>query len=432
MRYLANIADRVLGRPLLVHPGKAEIIAGFLGENIGVVGVITQDIPPEEMQMLRRLRSDSPTVQANRLVGDPGGTYTATGRLAEWLYNVQGGTAIIPITGTLVNRGAYVGEDGSGFQSYEGLAYQINAALGDNNVQSILLDFDSPGGEATGMWALAENIRLGRQVKPITSMISDMAASAAYGLAANSTNIVVSPTSVTGSIGVVMMHVDRSEEMKKLGRNVSFIYAGKNKVDGNQFGPLSADVRADLQRDVNTFYDRFVETVAAGRPSLTTDDIRKTEARTFIGSDAINMGLADSVGTFAETIDRLSAINRARAQGSITMATEPVNPIASPATDVSEAVRAESARIQGILTCENANGRETLARHFAFNTTLSIDQASAALAAAPSAAPARAVPSLAERQGVILSNFEPKSQTENVTAKWDRVMAKAMRNIPSS
>jgi ClpP class serine protease len=176
-----------------------------------------------------------------------------------------------------------------------------------------------------------------------------------------------------------------------------------------------------------------VETVAAGRPALTNDVIRGTEAKTFIGSEAIDVGLADQVGTFAETINRLSAINRARAhqgQGSIAMSNENPN-VEATATATAEAVRAEASRIQGILTCENANGREMLARHFAFNTTLSIDQASAALAAAPSAAPARAVPSLAERQGVILSNFDPKPQTENITAKWDRVMAKAMRNIPN-
>src|ERR1017187_7713608 len=282
MRYLMRIADRVLGRPLLIHPGKAEIITSFLGSMIGVADI---DLRPSyseiEKKALNELQGDRPA--ANRLVGDPGGTYNNAGRLQEYLYNIEGGTAVIPVTGTLVNRGAYVGEDGSGFQSYEGLAYQIQAAADDPNVQSILLDIDSPGGEAAGMYALADTIRAARQTKNITALVDDMAASAAYGLAANATDIVVSQTSITGSIGVVMMHMDKSQEMQKLGRNVSFIYAGKNKVDGNQFGPLSVDVRASLQRDVNTFYDRFVETVAAGRPSLTVDAIRATEANTFIG-----------------------------------------------------------------------------------------------------------------------------------------------------
>ena len=72
-----------------------------------------------------------------------------------------------------------------------------------------------------------------------------MATSAAYGIAASATDIVVSPTSITGSIGVVLMHLDQSAELAMKGRKPTLIFAGAHKVDGHPFGPLSDNVRAD-------------------------------------------------------------------------------------------------------------------------------------------------------------------------------------------
>ena len=273
MTYLSHVADRVLGRPLFIHRYKACVIAAVLGERIGFdpTSIDLAGIPDAFKQI-------RPT--GNRLVGDPTGPTDERGRLLEVLYNVANGVAVIPVIGTLINRGAFIGEDSSGFTSYEGLGVQIAAAIADPNVAAIMLDIDSPGGEAMGMFALAQQIMASRQIKPITALVNDMAASAAYGLASAATEIVVSPTSITGSIGVVMMHMDQSQELKNKGRTPTLIFAGAHKVDGNPFGPLSEDVKAALQRDVNTFYDRFVETVSAGRPSLTNDMIRATEADT--------------------------------------------------------------------------------------------------------------------------------------------------------
>jgi ClpP class serine protease len=75
-----------------------------------------------------------------------------------------------------------------------------------------------------------------------------MAASAAYGLASAANEIVISPTSIVGSIGVVMLHADRSGELAAQGVKPTLIFAGSHKVDGNPFEPLSDAVRADLQQ----------------------------------------------------------------------------------------------------------------------------------------------------------------------------------------
>lgn len=277
MSYLARIADRVLNRPLLLDPQKAEVILWVLGGRIGV------DAP-------------KPAPEENRFIGE---TRKVAGQRA---YGVQSGAAIITIEGSLVNRGDWIGAD-SGLVAYEGIEAQLAAALGDANVNSIILDFDSPGGEATGMAALAEKIRAARDIKPIVALVNDLAASAAYGLAAQANFILVSPTSIVGSIGVVLLHLDRSKQYDAAGVKPTLIFAGAHKVDGNPFAPLSDAVKSDLQRDVMTFYDRFVEVVAAGRgPRLTVSAARATEARTFIGQEAIDRGLADRLGGIAEAI----------------------------------------------------------------------------------------------------------------------------------
>lgn len=285
MTHLLRIAERVINRPLLLHPQKAEVILWVLGERIGTA-------------------APKPDPEANRFIGQP----RLLGR--SLAYNVTDGAAVITVEGTLVNRGDWIGAD-SGLVSYEGLEAQVMLALNDANVRSIVLDLDSPGGEATGMYAIAEKIRAARQTKPIVALVNDMAASAAYGIASQANRIVVSPTSVVGSIGVVLLHLDRSKQYEFAGVAPTLIFAGAHKVDGNAFEPLSAEVKADLQAEVQTFYDRFVEIVALGRGArLTEKQARQTEARTYIGAAGIEEGLADHLGTLSDAIALANALTR--------------------------------------------------------------------------------------------------------------------------
>lgn len=284
---LIHIADRLYGRPLFLHPGKAEVIASVLAERTG--GTLSLEMP-------------SGGIEASRLTG-------SRARLdgsAPSLFRQERGVALIPVIGSLVNRGAWL-DANSGLTSYEGITAQVKSATADPAVKAIMLDIDSPGGEATGMFSLAAAIRQADKVKPVVAVVNDVAASAAYGIASAAREIVISPTSVVGSIGVVMLHVDRSAEMAQKGVRATLIHAGAHKVDGHPFGPLSAEVAADLQRDVMAFYDRFLDVVADGRGArLTAAQARGTEARTFIGADAIKQGLADRTGTFDETLERLA------------------------------------------------------------------------------------------------------------------------------
>ncbi|KAB1068835.1 S49 family peptidase [Methylobacterium planeticum] len=346
--YLPRIAE-ALSRPLLFHPTKLEVILASLDGRLGPA-----------------LEVDRPGPDASRFMGR-----AEAGRP----YRTEGGVAFVPIVGSLANRGAYIGAS-SGIVSYEGISAQIRAAAEDLTVHSIVLDIDSPGGEATGMFRLAAQIRQTRASKRIVAFVDDLAASAAYGIASQAHEIVVSPTSIVGSIGVVLTHVDRSAEMEKAGRKVTLIHAGANKVDGHPFGPLSESVKADLQAEVGAFYDQFLATVAAGRPGLSIEKARATEARTFIGKAAIDRGLADRIGSLESVVAdlRSRAASRARPQpGSLPTMT---NPIPAPATAAPKLVvssaplsaterHAENVRTQQILSDPRVFGFEALAMELA-------------------------------------------------------------------
>lgn len=430
---LVHIADRVIGVPLLIHPTKAEVILHVLDGRIPIDGALAP-LGPE----------------ANRFTGSAvtrGGTAM-----------IEGGVAIIPVIGSLVNRGAWIGAR-SGMTSYEGLAAQISDARKDPAVSAIMLDIDSPGGEATGMFALASLIREVAGEMPVVALVNDMAASAAYGIASAASEIVVSPTSIVGSIGVVLTHFDRSGEMAAKGVKPTLIYAGANKVDGHPFGPLSDAVRADLQTQVAKFYDQFVSLVALGRGDrLTEQDARATEARTFLGQEAIDRGLADRVASFDAVLASLQTATKgpagAKPRGGRKMAD---NTTAAPAAGITHeahtaavaAARAEGhtaglaegrkagaeearSRIGTILSSDEAKVNPSLASHLAFKTDMSAEEAKTVLAAAgPAAAGTNAGgQSIAERHQAA-GDFGPSAGALNGKTASGDVWAKVLNKTVS-
>jgi signal peptide peptidase SppA len=363
--YLARIADRVLNRPLLIHPRSAETILRVLGNRIGVA-------------------DDQPWLAANQFFGQPKGKIDPESGMIETWYRIVDGAAVIPVVGELVNRGAWIGA-ASGLVSYEALSAQLAAAMADPDVKSIVLDIESPGGEAFGIEALANQVRAARSVKPVVALTNDMAASAAYWLAAQADAIVASPTSLLGSIGVVLLHVDQSGRLEQAGLKPTLIFAGAHKVDGNSFGPLPDSVRADLQREVMIYYTRFTVGVGAGRGErLPSAAAQATEARSFIGEEAVAAGLADRIGSLAEAValatsTTIPAPTGATASRRAKMANEPT--AAPEAAGISQAdhdravadartasATAERDRITAILADAKVKGRERAALDLAMKS----------------------------------------------------------------
>ncbi|AZO38765.1 MULTISPECIES: S49 family peptidase [unclassified Mesorhizobium] len=283
MTSLIHIADRVLNRPLLITRDKAEVILSVLAGRIGI------NAP------------GASRFEGSSVVEDEDGARRAVP------YRVTSeGVGIITITGSLVNRGAWVGSS-SGLTSYEGIAYQLKSAAADPAVRSVVLDMHSPGGEAVGAFETAALVRDLAASKRTVAVVNGMAASAMYAIGAGATEIVTTETGISGSIGVVLLHADFSRQLDREGITPTLIHAGAHKVDGNPFEPLSDAVREDLQAEVDAFYESFLATVARGRGNrLTAAAARKTEARTFIGQAAVDAGIADRVGSFESVLADLT------------------------------------------------------------------------------------------------------------------------------
>lgn len=181
------------------------------------------------------------------------------------------------------------------------VARDLRAFAADPSIKVIILDIDSPGGTVSGVEELAREIHAAREHKPIVAVANSMAASAAYWLASQASDVVVTPTGQVGSIGVYAGHADYSQAFEKMGIKVTLVHAGRYKIEGNPFQPLDDEARAELQRSVDEYYRMFVSAVERGRGELSEDVM---QGRMYSAEQALKHRLVDRVATLDETILR--------------------------------------------------------------------------------------------------------------------------------
>lgn len=211
--------------------------------------------------------------------------------------------AIIPIHGSLVHRGMGRLNALSGLRSYAGIAADFRKALGDGDISAIVFDVASGGGEVSGLFELAEEIYSARGVKPIFGFVNDTAASAAFTLisAVDPGRLFVGKASLTGSMGIIMVHRSQEEADKKRGLQYTEIFAGARKADGSPHRALEGEAREAIQATVDSMYGVMVDTIARNR-GVDAQVIRDTEARVIVGMDAVTKGLADGASSFREVL----------------------------------------------------------------------------------------------------------------------------------
>ena len=273
---LPHLASRLYGTPLLLARAKLDVILSVLGERVNW----------PESDLAAPLVSKRPTIDA------------------------PVGIAVIPVVGSLVRR--TVGLDpASGFTSYAEIAGMVDAAIADPSVEGIVLDIDSPGGEAGGVFELGERIRAADGVKPVWAIASDTAFSAAYAIGCAASRLLVSRTGGVGSIGVIAMHVDQTARDAQQGYRYTPVTAGDHKNDFSPHEKLGPEAHARLQAEVDRLYSMFVDHVAAMR-KLDADAVRATEAGIYFGMDAVTAGLADAVGSLDAVLAEFSSFLVAR------------------------------------------------------------------------------------------------------------------------
>ena len=216
-----------------------------------------------------------------------------------------GSVEIIPVQGVIAQK-MNLFSDISGGTSTELLAQQIQRAVDDSQVQTILLDIDSPGGSVFGVLELCDFMLQARAKKRIVALASPYAASAAYWIAASASEIVVAPSGMVGSIGVLMTHTEYTKAFEMQGIKTTIIRAGKYKVETNPYEPLNDDARAHLQAQCDEYYEMFVKGVASGR-GVDPRTVRSSfgQGRMVMAAEAKTLGMADRLGTLDSTLGRL-------------------------------------------------------------------------------------------------------------------------------
>jgi signal peptide peptidase SppA len=209
-------------------------------------------------------------------------------------FDRRGSDAVIRVHGPLSHR-ASVFDALFGMTSYEAIEAQFDAAIGDPSVARIVLDVDSPGGEVSGAFDLADKIAA--STKPTAAYVNGMAASAAYLLAASTNEIVATRSSQLGSIGVVSLHVSSYGANIGSGFEVREIASGKSKTDGSPYRPLDPAAEESIRADVEKYASMFFAHVAQHR-GMDASAVESQEAAIYIGDAAVAQGLADRLGRY--------------------------------------------------------------------------------------------------------------------------------------
>lgn len=253
-------------------------------------GTIASDLMIEELQAVAQARSSSKAVV------------------------VQGnGVAVIPLQGVITPTVSLIdllfGGGGTGLLNFRS---QLQAAAGSSDVKSIVLNIDSPGGAVDLVPEVAAEVRAVSEQKPVVAVANTLAASAAYWLASQAHEVVVTPSGAVGSIGVYNIHLDKSGLYEKAGVKPTIVRAGKYKVEANPSEPLSQDAQDHIQETVDDYYDMFTAAVASGR-GVGQADVQNGygEGRVLTSARAVKVGLADRVATLDQTVSRMAS-GRAR------------------------------------------------------------------------------------------------------------------------
>lgn len=233
----------------------------------------------------------------------------------------SGAIAVIPVNGVLFQKENWVSEY-LGWSTVQGLTAQLREAANNSEVGTVLMDFDCPGGEVTGIDELAAEIYDTRQKKQIVAVSNPLMASAAYYLGSNAHKVYVTPTGDVGSIGVYAVHIEYSKAMEDAGIKATMIKAGPYKAEGNPYEPLTEEAKAARQEDIDEHYNMFIRAVARGR-NVSQATVKESfgKGRTMMAKKAQQAGMVDGVMTFEQVLESLGVVaesgGRVRADDSL-------------------------------------------------------------------------------------------------------------------
>ena len=178
----------------------------------------------------------------------------------------------------------------------------INEARNNDDVKAVVLRIDSPGGNALTSDLIWREIELTKKVKPVVVSMGNYAASGGYYIACNATKIFAENNTITGSIGVFGILPNFSGLTNKMGIHSEQVKTHENAGNYNPFAPIDEKFKAITTEGVEQIYKTFVSHVAQGRKMTFAQVDAIAQGRVWTGSDAIKIGLVDTIGGLNDAI----------------------------------------------------------------------------------------------------------------------------------
>jgi protease-4 len=183
---------------------------------------------------------------------------------------------------------------------------ELTRASKDEKIKALVVRINSPGGTVTASDIMYHELKEFKSKKkiPVIASMMDVAASGGYYLAMAGDTILVHPSTVTGSIGVIMLTVNAKGLLEKVGVEASAITSSPRKDMGSPFRMMTPEERGIFQSVIDSFYQRFLSVVQAGRPNLSSEQIKKlADGRIYSGEQAKAAGLVDDIGYLDDALE---------------------------------------------------------------------------------------------------------------------------------
>lgn len=189
---------------------------------------------------------------------------------------------------------------------------KLRLAANDPDVKAVILRVNTPGGTVTASDIMFRQVERFKKDtgKPVVVLMMDIATSGGYYVALAGDHLIAYPSTVTGSIGVILQIVSLQPALQNLGITADAITSGDNKAAGNPLAPFTPDQRQTLQQLVDTFYEQFKARVRERRPDVAAENFELiTDGRVFSGTEAHALKLVDELGDLYTAWDMAKALS---------------------------------------------------------------------------------------------------------------------------